>query len=292
MLMLSLSILVLLVFANVLVNLRIRVHATPELINNRKRIHTWWVISLICMMVFYIGDWALTILLVCLIYWAAFEFTQIQKTRLTWLRLLVLTIFIVVYELAMKYYIDMPFLFFIVPGFILISYYIVSGRPGLRSVLLLVFCVTSIESILLISHQSIRSGYDSGLILLFLFFITSLNDIFQYLCGNVFGKKSLAPTLSPGKTIEGAVGGIILTGFIVAVTLPFIVHITWSIAIVIGVFISLLGIIGDLSFSYVKRQANIKDSGMSMPGHGGLLDRIDSLTLTAPGFGLCLSVIN
>jgi phosphatidate cytidylyltransferase len=154
------------------------------------------------------------------------------------------------------------------------------------------FCITSIESILLISQQSDRSGYDSGLIVLFLFFITSLNDILQYICGTLFGKNHLAPYLSPNKTIEGAVGGIFLTGIIVAATLPFIVTIAWPTAIIVGMFISILGILGDLSFSYYKRQAKIKDIGTSMPGHGGLLDRIDSLTLTAPGFGICLSMIS
>ncbi len=148
------------------------------------------------------------------------------------------------------------------------------------------------HSFLLISHQSDRSGYDSGLVILFLFFITSLNDIIQYLCGTLFGKKQLAPYLSPNKTIEGAIGGIFLTGLIVAATLPFIVNMTWPMAILTGMFISMLGIIGDLSFSFFKRQVKVKDTGTSLPGHGGLLDRIDSLTLTAPGFGFCISVLS
>ncbi|MGD8925422.1 MAG: phosphatidate cytidylyltransferase, partial [Thioalkalispiraceae bacterium] len=120
------------------------------------------------------------------------------------------------------------------------------------------------------------------------FFITSLNDIFQYLCGKLFGKMPLAPRISPNKTIEGAIGGILLTGLVVSLSLPWIVKITWPSAILIGVIIAALGIVGDLNISFIKRQANAKDSGASMPGHGGLLDRIDSLILTAPGFGLCL----
>ena len=143
----------------------------------------------------------------------------------------------------------------------------------------------------MLSSESDRFGYDAGLIILFIFFITSLNDIIQYLCGRIFGKYQLAPRVSPNKTIEGAIGGVILTGLIVALTLPFIMDVSRILAVLIGMFISILGILGDLSFSYFKRQASIKDTGTCLPGHGGLLDRIDSLTLTAPGFGLCLSLL-
>jgi phosphatidate cytidylyltransferase len=192
------------------------------------------------------------------------------------------------YSMVLTRFPDINYIFFILPVIILFCYFQLSDRSRLRIPLQILFCITSIESILLISEQSIRSGYDSALIILFLFFITSLNDIFQYLCGKLFGKMPLAPRISPNKTIEGAIGGILLTGLVVSLSLPWIVKITWPSAILIGVIIAALGIVGDLNISFIKRQANAKDSGASMPGHGGLLDRIDSLILTAPGFGLCL----
>jgi phosphatidate cytidylyltransferase len=247
---------------------------------------------LICIPVLYLGQWALATLIFAMLFWAVFEFSRTRNKRLKSIRMLVLTFIILVYGLLLNGFPDAAYIFFIVPGFFLIVFFLFSTSLHVRSLFLILFCITSIESILLISQQSDRSGYDSGLIVLFLFFITSLNDILQYICGTLFGKNHLAPYLSPNKTIEGAVGGIFLTGIIVAATLPFIVTIAWPTAIIVGMFISILGILGDLSFSYYKRQAKIKDIGTSMPGHGGLLDRIDSLTLTAPGFGICLSMIS
>jgi len=249
------------------------------------------LISLVCIPAVYIGDWALTLLIFILTYWAAFEFLRLQKSRPGLLHATVLTFVILGYGLLLIRFPDLAWLFFLIPGFILLIFYLFFNALITRSLLLLLFCVTSIESILLLSSESDRFGYDAGLIILFIFFITSLNDIIQYLCGRIFGKYQLAPRVSPNKTIEGAIGGVILTGLIVALTLPFIMDVSRILAVLIGMFISILGILGDLSFSYFKRQASIKDTGTCLPGHGGLLDRIDSLTLTAPGFGLCLSLL-
>ncbi len=108
------------------------------------------------------------------------------------------------------------------------------------------------------------------------------NDTFAYLGGSFFGKTKLIERVSPGKTIEGTLIGILLT-FLLSYTLPLFIQtsppISWQI---LGVLVPILATIGDLMESLLKRNAGIKDSGNLLPGHGGVLDRFDSLILVSP----------
>lgn len=113
----------------------------------------------------------------------------------------------------------------------------------------------------------------------------SINDICAYVVGKSIGKHKLAPKISPNKTIEGSIGGIV--GCTIVTVLY--AHFTYSIvaidvlpALLIGVFGAVFGQMGDLFFSMIKRQRGIKDYAKLIPGHGGILDRFDSLIFTAP----------
>jgi len=119
--------------------------------------------------------------------------------------------------------------------------------------------------------------------LLFLVVLTELNDIYQYIFGKKFGRKKIVPSISPNKTMEGVIGAIFattITAFLLSFLTPFTILQTLFVALVI----SLAGFIGDVVVSMIKRDVGIKDSGNIIPGHGGILDRIDSLTYTAPLF--------
>ena len=106
-------------------------------------------------------------------------------------------------------------------------------------------------------------------------------DTFAYFAGKAIGKHKLAPKLSPGKTIEGFVGGFI--GAMAAGALfAHWIGLTWTNGIVIGAISGLIGPLGDLFESGLKRELGLKDFGTIMPGHGGVLDRFDSLMFVAP----------
>ena len=111
------------------------------------------------------------------------------------------------------------------------------------------------------------------------------SDTFQYYSGRTFGRLPLAPTISPKKTIEGAIGGFLLAPLALVVIahwwLPRVPPLT---AWVVGLGVVLAGIAGDLFESALKRAAGVKDSGTLIPGHGGVLDRIDALLFAAPLF--------
>ena len=122
--------------------------------------------------------------------------------------------------------------------------------------------------------------------LIFVFFTVELNDVFAYIVGKTFGKRKLAPNTSPKKTIAGSLGALVLTTLIVVGAGPSVFRGTQladpRYLILLGVLISVVGQLGDLMFSSIKRDLEIKDMGVTIPGHGGLLDRFDSIILVAP----------
>lgn len=115
-----------------------------------------------------------------------------------------------------------------------------------------------------------------------IFIISFGTDTFAYIAGNLFGKNKLCPKISPNKTIEGSVGGIIgSSALIIIFSLYFNLGPLWQI-IILSIICSILAQLGDLVASRIKRLTGIKDYGFIMPGHGGALDRFDSIIFTAP----------
>jgi phosphatidate cytidylyltransferase len=118
----------------------------------------------------------------------------------------------------------------------------------------------------------------------YLLFLTGLNDVLQFLCGKKFGRAKLAPNISPGKTWAGFWGGFIGLGLISSLLAPQFLAVSWMVGMSLGFLIATVGTVGDLTISLLKRRARVADTGRLLPGHGGILDRIDSLCLTGPTF--------
>jgi phosphatidate cytidylyltransferase len=131
-------------------------------------------------------------------------------------------------------------------------------------------------------------GFARGpLIVLWLVLMVCAADIGAYFAGRAFGRHKLAPRVSPGKTIEGAVGGLLSVGLVAGCGAVYF-GLPPLAVIAFGFGVGIFSIVGDLTESMFKRAAALKDSGTLLPGHGGLLDRIDSVTAAAPLYALGL----
>jgi phosphatidate cytidylyltransferase len=120
-------------------------------------------------------------------------------------------------------------------------------------------------------------------LLVFLIAVVQLSDVLQYVWGKLLGRRPLAPLLSPNKTVEGFVGGV-GTATLVGVALSPLTPFAWWQAAGLALAIALAGVAGGLVTSAIKRDAGIKDYGDLIPGHGGVMDRVDSLAFAAPLF--------
>jgi phosphatidate cytidylyltransferase len=149
--------------------------------------------------------------------------------------------------------------------------------------MMLVFGISHIAYLLVL--PSIDGLNISGAeLVLYLVFLTQFNDVSQYIWGKLFGKHKIVPKVSPNKTWQGFIGGIVTTTFLAYLVAPYLTPLSTQHAILSGLLISTTGFIGDVTISAVKRDIGVKDSGGLIPGHGGILDRIDSLTYTGPLF--------
>ena len=148
--------------------------------------------------------------------------------------------------------------------------------------MLSVFNIGHIAYLLVLPEKNLAAG-NVGLVL-FILFMTQFNDVCQYVWGKNLGRHKIVPKVSPNKTWEGFIGGLITITLCSSVVAPLLTPLTAIQGAGAGALISFSGFIGDVVISSVKRDLQIKDSGNLIPGHGGLLDRLDSLSYTAPLF--------
>ncbi|NOT47839.1 MAG: phosphatidate cytidylyltransferase, partial [Acidobacteria bacterium] len=109
------------------------------------------------------------------------------------------------------------------------------------------------------------------------------SDAGAYFAGRALGKNKLAPTISPGKAVEGLIGALVAAaGFAALCTFVFFAELPYKFSIPLAIFMAAVGVLGDLAESAMKRGSKTKDAATILPGHGGLLDRLDSLLFNAP----------
>ncbi|MBN3005097.1 phosphatidate cytidylyltransferase [Chromobacterium alkanivorans] len=148
-----------------------------------------------------------------------------------------------------------------------------------------VFCLSHMAAVLTLPQLThIGEPAQGAMLLFYLVALTQLNDVAQYLWGKAFGRRKVAPKVSPNKTLEGFLGGALTTCLLGWLLGPLLTPFSPLHAALAGLLIGVMGFIGDIVISAVKRDIGVKDSGRLLPGHGGVLDRLDSLTYTAPLF--------
>lgn len=147
----------------------------------------------------------------------------------------------------------------------------------------MVFSVSHV-AYLLVLPESVNPGAGGAGLVLFLVFLTQFNDVAQYCWGKLLGRHKALPSVSPGKTVEGVIGGLVTTTALAWLLAGWLTPLDTVQSLAAGGLIAIGGFIGDVTISALKRDLGVKDSGSLLPGHGGILDRIDSLIYTAPLF--------
>ena len=167
---------------------------------------------------------------------------------------------------------------------------ILSSRFSFSSAVLGAFALVYISVPLgLLAALHIRFGWRTTLLLIA---TVVVSDSLQYYSGRAFGRRPLAPAISPKKTVEGAIGGAIAgTLFMVFAGRLEFPERPWAWLAMLGLVMVLVGILGDLFESRLKRQVDVKDSSALIPGHGGVLDRIDALLFVTPVFAMALGAV-
>lgn len=149
------------------------------------------------------------------------------------------------------------------------------------SLMTTVFAFSHVAFLLVLPADGMQTG---ALLVLFLVGLTEFNDIAQYLWGKSLGRIKVIPKVSPNKTLAGLLGGVATTALAATILGPLLTPLSWPMALLAGIIIGITGFCGDVVMSAIKRDIGVKDSGTLLPGHGGILDRLDSLIFTAPVF--------
>lgn len=256
------------------------------------RTKSWFFMILIIVLALFFNNIVAMVFFALLSYLALKEYFTLIPTRLTDRRILFYGYLVIIFQYYFAYIqwyevfiITIPVYLFL---FLPFRQMLIGDTAGFINntskvqwgVMLFVFAISHVAYLFMLPPLG---SVTTAMMVLFLIFLTELNDILQFVCGKCFGKHKIIPKVSPNKTVEGFLGGVIITT-ILAVVFSYLTPFGIAQAIGAGLIISIGGFIGDVVVSMVKRDVGVKDSGNMIAGHGGIIDRIDSLTYTAPLF--------
>lgn len=256
-----------------------------------ERTLSWWMILVGFSVTIFFSRFFATIALAFLSFVAFRELTSRLNLRLSDRRTLLLCYLAIPFQFAVAYieWYGMFIIFIPIIMFLGLSMRSVAQGDvkGITASLGIIHW-SSILTIFSLSHMAYMlalpelPGYEAGNggMILWLVLITELNDIFQFTWGKLFGKHKIIPSVSPNKTVEGFVGGLVCTT-ILGYFLSFLLPVDPIKAAILGGFLAFTGFMGDVTISAIKRDLGIKDMGSSIPGHGGVMDRIDSLAFNS-----------
>ncbi|HWA15008.1 MAG TPA: phosphatidate cytidylyltransferase [Gemmatimonadales bacterium] len=286
-----LAIFVLLVVASVASWIMHHRHGGEKYVELRQRVRAWWVMVIIFVVAIAL-DRRLSIAFFAFVSFLALkEYFSLIPTRRADRRVLFwayLSIPVQYYWVARGWY-GMFIVFIPVWVMLLISARMVTigeTKDFLRAVgtiqwglMLMVFAISHIAYLLALAPMG-----EGAALVLFLVLLTQLNDVAQYIWGKSFGKHTILPTVSPNKTVQGLVGGILTTTILSYLLAPVLTPLSRPDSIAVGLIIGMGGFLGDTTIGALKRDLGVKDAGTMIAGHGGVLDRVNSLTYTAPLF--------
>lgn len=258
------------------------------------RTRAWWMMCLVFAVAVVAGQITTIILFALLSFLALREFVTVASTSRADHRALFWLFFVVVpvqYALAYVGWYGMFAIFIPVYVFLFVAVRITLAGDCTRflervatvqwGLMVCVYCVSHVPAILKLNLPGFEGK--SARLLMFLVVTVELCDVLQFIWGKLIGGPKIVPSVSPNKTWSGFLGGV-LSASAVGLGLWWITPFTPLQALAIALAISVMGFLGDVTLSAVKRSAHLKDYGQLLPGHGGILDRIDSLCFAAPVF--------
>jgi len=273
---------------------RFKDNPNPVIDNLNARINAWWVMALLIGLAFCFGHLGVVVLFYCVSFYALREFITLTPTRHSDYPALVVAFY---FALPIQYLliaIDWYGLFSIfIPVYVFLLLPILASLGGDTTryleraakvqwgLMIAVYCISAVPALLTLKIEGF-AGQNLQLIA-WLLVVVQLSDVAQYVCGKLFGKRKIAPRLSPSKTLEGFVGGVLLASSVGALLFWITPFSFWQAAL-LALLVNLLGFAGGLVMSAIKRDRGVKDWGQMIEGHGGMLDRLDSVCFAAPIF--------
>jgi len=262
--------------------------------NLLERINAWWLLIGVAIPVLALGRSPATLLFALLSFLALREFLSLTPTHQGDRPALFAAFFIAVplqYLLVASGWYGLFAILIPVYGFFALAVLSTLGQDSDKflernakiqwAVAVCVYGVSHAPALLFLNIPGYSAG--NGVLLLFFLLVVQISDVLQYVCGKLFGRHKVAPLLSPNKTVEGLVGGGLLASLVGACLYQFTPFSFWQ-ALLLSLAVVVAGFFGGLVLSAVKRSLGAKDWGSSIPGHGGMLDRLDSIAFSAPIF--------
>lgn len=275
--------------------LRLPTGASSAVIDNLSaRINAWWVMVVVLAIAFWIGEGGVIGLFAFVSFQALREYISLTHTRRGDHRALMWCFFFflpVQYWLVASHWYGLFSILIPVYAFLLLPVSSVLGSDATRfleraakvqwGLMICVYCISHVPALLALDIQ----GFDgrNAQLIVFLVLTVQSSDVFQYVWGKLFGKRKLAPEISPSKTLEGLVGGVLTSTLLGAALWWLTPFAPWQ-AGLIALTVNIVGFFGGFVLSAVKRDRGVKDWGVMIEGHGGMLDRVDSISFSAPIF--------
>jgi phosphatidate cytidylyltransferase len=262
--------------------------------NLNSRIKAWWVMVVLIAIAFALGKTGVLVLFAFCSFAALREFITLTSTRRGDHIALATAFFIV---LPLQYLLigyDWYGLYSIfIPVYVFLGLPIIAALRGDTTeyisriaevqwgLMVSVFCVSHAPALLTLPIPGFEG--QNAMLIVFLITVVQASDVLQYVWGKLIGRRKIAPRLSPSKTIEGFIGGV-ASATALGAALWWITPFTWWQAGLMALVVNLMGFCGGLVMSAIKRDRGVKDWGQMIEGHGGMLDRLDSVIFAAPVF--------
>lgn len=261
--------------------------------NLKSRIRAWWVMVIVLASALILGPKAVIVLFAAISFFALREFLTLTPTRRPDHFALLVSFLIVLpsqYGLVWTewygvFTILIPvYVFLLLPGFTLISTdttknFLTRTSETQWGLMICVYCISHVPALLMLRMPN----YDPAMLVVFLVLVVQASDVLQYLWGKLFGRTPIAREVSPSKTVEGFIGGV-ASATVLGTCLWWITPFRPWQAALFSFLITMTGFLGGLVMSAVKRDCGVKDWGNLIEGHGGMLDRLDSVCFAAPIF--------